>query len=472
MNEGRASKLSGRTRTELGIAPNVSRSAGCSPVIFRIAVVLTAIFLVLPGLVLAAAQSLAQTPPESDERPEPPGIVGIEPEASDEAIAARLQRILVATGWYEQPVVNVDEGVAFLYGEVRRQAHRQWAGDLARSTQDVVAVVNHLQFIEPSIWDLGPALSGLDQLRRTVLRSLPYVLFSLLILVLAWFLGRLVTRLLRWVTRNRKRNVLLADVFARGGGVLVLLAGLYSVFHVAGLTNVALAILGGTGLAGIALGIAFRDITENFLASIFLSAQNPFRTGDLIEVGKTRGFVQSMTTRATVLMTQNGNHVQIPNATIYKSDITNFSANPNERMEFGVMIGLNDSISETQEIGLAVVSGHPAVLKDPEPWVLAEEIRNAAVLIKVSFWFDSRKTNGLQLRSALIRLTKRALMEAGMTIQAEQRQLVEQQVVDHAEESAEAMTPSEAEIRLEGEVIRKQAALAPTPEKGENLLDR
>ncbi|WP_376691820.1 mechanosensitive ion channel domain-containing protein [Wenzhouxiangella sp. EGI_FJ10409] len=421
---------------------------------------------------MAATQVLGSAQTEMEEHPEPPGAVDIEPEASDEAIAARLQRILVATGWYEQPAVTVDEGVAFLYGEVRRPAHRQWAGDLARSTQDVVAVVNNVQFIEPAIWDLGPALSGLNQLGRTVLRSLPYVLFSLLILVLAWHLGALVTRLLRWFTRNREKNMLLTDVFARGGGVLVLLAGLYSVFHVAGLTNVALAILGGTGLAGIALGIAFRDITENFLASLFLSAQNPFRTGDLIEVGNTRGFVQSMTTRVTVLMTQNGNHVQIPNATIYKSDITNFSANPNERMEFGVVIGLNDSISATQEIGLAVVSGHPSVLVDPEPWVFAEEIRNAAVLIKVSFWFDSRKTNGLQLRSSLIRLTKRALMEAGMTIQAEQRQLVEQQAVDHAEESAEAMTPSEAVIRPEGEVIRNQAALAPTPEKGENLLDR
>lgn len=438
----------------------------------RIAVVLAVVVMALPGLVVAAEPPFVLMPPESAERPEPPGIVDIEPEASDEAIAARLERILVATGWYEQPVVRVDAGVAFLYGQVRRQNHRQWAGDLARGTQDVVAVVNHLELIEGSIWDLGPALSGLQELGRAVLRSLPYVLFSLLLLALAWYLGVLVTRLLRRVTRNRKKNMLLTDVFARGGGVLVFVAGLYSVFHVAGLTNVALAVLGGTGLAGIALGIAFRDITENFLASIFLSAQNPFRTGDLIEVGRTRGFVQTMTIRATVLMTLDGNHVQVPNATIYKSDITNFSTNPNDRMEFGVMIGLNDSIADTQALCLAVLTGHPAVLENPEPWVFAEEIRNAAVLMKLSFWFDSRQTNGPQLRSALIRLTKRALMEAGMTIQAEQRQQVERSAVDRAEESAEAVTAAEADTRPEGEVIRNQAALAPLPEKGENLLDQ
>lgn len=446
-------------------------SVGYSLWMIRFPIVQAAFILALPVLVMASAPPLVVTPPDFEERPEPPGMVDIVPEASDEDIAARLQRILVATGWYEQPAVIVDQGVVFLYGQVHRQTHRQWAGDLTRSTQDVVAVVNHMELIESSIWDMGPALDALNQLRRAALRSLPYVLFSLLILSLAWYLGMLVTRLLRWATRNRSKSMLLADVFARSGGILIFVAGLYSVFHVAGLTNVALAVLGGTGLAGIALGIAFRDITENFLASLFLSAQNPFRTGDLIEVGTTRGFVQSMTTRATVLMTQNGNHVQIPNATIYKSNITNFSANPNERMEFGVMIGLNDSITDTQELGLAVLAGHPAVLETPEPWVFAEEIRNAAVLIKLSFWFDSRQTNGPQLRSSLIRLTKRALMGAGMTIQAEQRQLVEQSAVEPAEESSAAMTASEALTRPESEVIRHQAALAPMPEKGENLLD-
>ena len=437
----------------------------------RVSAVLAVSILALSGWVVAAAPP-ALMPTEPEERPEPPGMVDILPEASDQAIAARLQRILVATGWYEQPEVRVDEGIVFLYGLVRRPSQRQWAGDLARSTQDVVAVVNRLELIEPSIWDLRPALGGLNQLLATVLRSLPYAVFSLLLLALAWYLAVLVTRMLRWATRNRKKNALLTDVFARGGGILIFVAGLYSVFHVAGLTNIALAVLGGTGLAGIALGIAFRDITENFLASIFLSAQNPFRTGDLIEVGKTRGFVQTMTIRATVLMTLDGNHVQVPNATIYKSDITNFSANPNDRLEFGVLIDLNDSITTTQGLGLAVLKGHPAVLEKPEPSVFAEDIRNAAVVMKFSFWFDARITNGLQLRSALIRLTKRALMEAGITIQAEQGQRLQLKTADFAEESAEAMTASEGVTRPEGEVIRDQAALAPTPEKGENLLEQ
>jgi len=81
------------------------------------------------------------------------------------------------------------------------------------------------------------------------------------------------------------------------------------------MTQVALTLAGGTGLLGLALGIAFREITENFLASIYLSIQKPFEVGDLVEVTGLLGYVQRVTARTTILMTLDGNHVQIPNAT-------------------------------------------------------------------------------------------------------------------------------------------------------------
>ena len=114
---------------------------------------------------------------------------------------------------------------------------------------------------------------------------------------------------------------LLRNVMARGTGVLVFLFGVYIILRVSGLTQLALTVVGGTGLIGLAVGIAFRDITENFLASVFLSLQRPFATGDLIEVTSVTGYVQQLNVRTTILMTLDGNLVQIPNATVYKSNL-------------------------------------------------------------------------------------------------------------------------------------------------------
>lgn len=157
------------------------------------------------------------------------------------------------------------------------------------------------------------------------------------------------------------------DVIARGVGGLVVICGGYLILRVSGLTQLALTVVGGTGLIGLIIGIAFRDITENFLASIFLSMQRPFETGDLVEVSGVTGYVQQLNMRTTILMTLDGNFVQIPNACVYKSNLRNFTTTPNRREDFVVGIGYDTAISEAQEIAQKVLADHPAVLNDPEP---------------------------------------------------------------------------------------------------------
>jgi small conductance mechanosensitive channel len=77
---------------------------------------------------------------------------------------------------------------------------------------------------------------------------------------------------------------LLRDVIGKMAAVLVLIVGLYLMLKIRGTTQLTLTVLGGRGLFELVLGIAFRDFTENFLASVFLSVQKPFRAGDLVEI--------------------------------------------------------------------------------------------------------------------------------------------------------------------------------------------
>ena len=114
--------------------------------------------------------------------------------AHDEQIRARLHRVLLATDSFTNPQVRVEDGVVFLRGKVESAELKKWAGDLARNTQDVVAVANQMEVIEPSVWDFGPAWSGLMTLWRDFIRSIPTLGFGLLILSLSVGAGRLATR--------------------------------------------------------------------------------------------------------------------------------------------------------------------------------------------------------------------------------------------------------------------------------------
>jgi small-conductance mechanosensitive channel len=423
-----------------------------------------------------------------------PAKVDVNPIARDEEIRQRLQRVPEATDWFANPEVRVEEGVVFLQGRAPSAELKKWAGDLARNTQDVVAVVNRMDLPESSIWDLSPAWSGLLVLWRDFIRSLPLLIFGMLILGLSVGAGMLAIRSARSVLRPRIRAKLLRNVIAGGIGVLVFLVGTYIVLRVSGLTQLALTVVGGTGLVGLALGIAFREITENFLASIFLSMQRPFETGDLIEVSGVTGYVQQLNRRTTILMTLDGNLAQIPNATVYKNNLLNFTTNSNRREDFDVGIGYDDSINEAQEIALKVLTVHPAVLNHPEPLVLAESLGKATVNLRIYFWVNGRQHSWLKVRSSLIRLVKRAYQKQGISMPDEAREVVFPQGVpvtilqgtsavapvaapgkpiptDIADAELEAVsTKAEAGFSSEAGVIEEQGRQAQPLQEGENLL--
>ncbi len=350
--------------------------------------------------------------------------VDVKPVARDAEIRDRLDSVLKATEWFTDPKVRVEQGVVFLSGETESDILKKWASDRAGNTQDVVAVANRMTVSSPSIWDFRSTWSSMVAFWRDFLRSLPFFAFGLFILAISVGASLLVIRILERFLFKRVRANLLRNVLARGVGAIVFLTGVYVVLRVSGLTQLALTVVGGTGLIGLAVGIAFRDITENFLASIFLSMQRPFDTGDLIEVAEVSGYVQQLNVRTTILMTLEGNLVQVPNAKVYKSNIRNFTTNPSRREDFIITIGYADSINDAQETASKVLREHAAVLQDPEPSVLVDNLGPDSVNLRVYFWINGRDHSWLKVRSSVIRLVKLAFKKQGFMTPDGPRKLI------------------------------------------------
>jgi len=470
--------------------------------LFLKAVLLSSVCCMLTSKVMAqepvgkAGEVQKLTAPAKEELSPAPAKVDVKPVAHDEEIRKRLQSVLDATDWFTDPQVRVEEGVVFLNGKVESNELKKWAGDLAHNTQDVVAVANRLEVTERSVWDFRQARSGMMVLLREFIRALPFIVFGLLILALSVGSAMLTIRGVQALLRPRIRTKLLKNVIARAAGGLVVLCGVYLILRVSGLTQLALTLVGGTGLIGLIVGIAFRDITENFLASIFLSMQPPFETGDLVEITGVTGYLQQLNMRTTILMTLDGNLVQIPNANVYKSTLSNFTTNANRREDFVVGIGYDDAINEAQEIARKVLADHPAVLKDPEPAVLADSLGRSTVNLRVYFWINGREYSWLKVRSSVIRLVKRAFQEHGISMPDEAREVVFPQGVPvtmlegipahvhgatpgqqlpaepRHEELDVASTKAEAGLYSEATVIEEQARQAQPLKEGENLLPR
>ena len=197
-----------------------------------------------------------------------PEKIDVEPLAEDQDISARLERIFAATGWFDSPQVSTDEGVVFLSGVADSERHREWAERVAQRTSDVVAVVNQITVRAGPVWDIQPAVAQLKQLGRDSVQLIPLLAVGALVLLVSYGLAKLSASGIRRLAARRIDSLLLQQVVSSVVAVMVMVIGLYIALKVSDLSRLAVTVLGGTGLVGLALGFAFRDIAENYLASI------------------------------------------------------------------------------------------------------------------------------------------------------------------------------------------------------------
>lgn len=437
-----------------------------------------------------AEDSLKQNIPTalpSSKTPEVSNKIDVKPLARDTEISERIERILNTTAWYENPKAQVKDGVVFLKGTTKTSEHKEWAEDLAKHTQDVVAVVNQIEVVGTSFWDIKAQMTaGLYEQLRRLIRGAPLILVALFIIIISWTIALIAKKSSSNYLNSRNIHPLLSQVIAKGVAILCYLLGAYFILKLLGLTTIALTILGGTGVVGIILGIAFKNITENFLASLLLSMQNPFKNDDLIEVAGVTGYVQGLTVRATLLMTQDGHEVQIPNAVVYQNTIYNFTSNPNRRESFLIEISSAGSISLAQELALKTLASHPAILKNPEPLVLVDSITSGNVALCIYFWMNGAQYNWQKVKSSAIRLIKRAFQDSNILIpgteikvsfenEAYTPKLSPKVEKDNKmrpinKESKNSATHAEGGLSSDKEDIQKQAQQSELVGKKQNLL--
>ena len=72
-------------------------------------------------------------------------------------------------------------------------------------------------------------------------------------------------------------------------------------------------ILAGLGVAGLAVGMAARDIVSDFIAGLFIILEDQYHIGDEIKIANIEGKVREITLRRTIIESNDGSLHSIPN---------------------------------------------------------------------------------------------------------------------------------------------------------------
>ena len=372
---------------------------------------------------------------------QPTGTITVEDNAAaDAAIANRIRDILGELHGYDDVSVTVSSGIVTLRGTTLDMASAGRLNELAGRVQGVVAIENEVAETTDVVERLNPAVERFKARAQQLLAFTPMAIIAVAVFVIIVVLGFAIARRKQPWDRLSP-NAFIADIYRQITRLFFVIAGLVVALDIVNATALLSGILGAAGIMGLAIGFAVRDTVENFIASIMLSIRQPFRPNDTVEINGDTGKVIRLTSRATILLSFDGNHIRIPNATVFKSRIVNFSRNAERRFKFPLSVASDCDLDKARQLAVETLNGLPFVLKSPEASVWIESVDDFWVTLNMAAWIDQNATNIVLARSEAIRLTQAAFDTAGIAAPVPTYRLENPEIVLASPKAVAAQAP-------------------------------
>lgn len=168
------------------------------------------------------------------------------------------------------------------------------------------------------------------------------------------------------------------------------------------------------GTLGIAFSLAMQDSLANIAGGILIMYTSPFKTGDYIEACGVEGTVDKVGLVHTALNTVDNKKIFVPNGTLSKDKIINYSAEDHRRLELIFQIGYGCDTKKAKSIIEETVSSCGYVCKDRELFIRVWSLGASSVDIIVRCWVG--KGDYIEAKCELLESVKCAFDEKGITI--------------------------------------------------------
>jgi len=263
--------------------------------------------------------------------------------------------------------------------------------------------------------DLNPALAleKVDSWLDGIVKLLPNLVVAFVVFFIFFAVAKLVRAIIYKTFKSRDR----ANLGEVLGGfikwIILVLGALIAATIVVPSLNPA-DLIAGLGVSSVAIGFAFKDILQNWLAGLLILLRQPFQIGDQIEASGFTGTVTHIETRATIVKTYDGQRAVIPNSEIYTSAVLVKTGEAKRRSQYDIGIGYADDIDEACDLIKDAISKIDGVEADPAPEAFVWDLAASWVTIRARWWTDSQRGDVVSNRSDILRAVKYALDDAAI----------------------------------------------------------
>jgi small-conductance mechanosensitive channel len=282
-----------------------------------------------------------------------------------------------------------------------------------------------MTFVDPLIAGPIAAASGVARLTEaardyldSLIAAVPMLVTALVVLILFWIGAGVARNVASTLSEQVTDDENLKSLFGTIARLTVIIVGLFVTASILFPGLKAGDLVAVLGLSSVAIGFAFKDIFENFLAGILILIQRPFHIDDQIVACGYEGVVEDIKIRSTMIRTFDGERVIIPNSDIYSSAVRVKTAYEKRRTTFETGIGYDEDVEKGRQTILEALESVESILDDPSAEAVVNELGGSAVIVRGYYWINvfDLEPNLLQIRSQALNAVKENLLDAGFEL--------------------------------------------------------
>lgn len=262
----------------------------------------------------------------------------------------------------------------------------------------------------------SPLYEKFESMWVSFVKLLPLLGIALFALLLTWVLSAILSGLLKKSLSKSKIRSSLGELFVTLFKVTIWTFGILIAVTILFPSLTAGKLLAALGLGSVAVGLAFKDIFENFFAGILIMLRKPMRIGDFIECEGIQGKVELISVRETYLRKTDDQLVLVPNSFLFKNPLSILTDLDLRRFEIVVGVAYGEDVSVAQAVITKAVKSLDKIDHDKPVEVYAREFNSSSIDFTVRWWAESTPLSMHKSRDQVVTSIKEALDKENIEI--------------------------------------------------------
>ena len=263
---------------------------------------------------------------------------------------------------------------------------------------------------------LTPLYEKFDNMLIGFVKILPLLGVAFFVIIFTWILSLILTNLLSRSLSNSRIRKSLNELFVTLFKVIIWTSGILIAVTIIFPSLTAGKLLTALGLGSVAVGLAFKDIFENFFAGILIMLRKPMRIGDYIECEGIQGKVEIISIRETYLRQTDDQLVLVPNSFLFKNPLLILTDQELRRFDIVVGIAYDEDVSAAQSVIENAVSSLNIVNDEKPVEVYAREFNSSSIDFTVRWWAESTPLGMHQSKDQVVTTIREALDKENIEI--------------------------------------------------------